>query len=199
MLYIGIDPGLDGGLAAIRHNEVVAAVAMPVYTTTVKRNKKTVKKRHLFCFGILSWFNSVMYCWPGHEPYEMYCHLAVEAVSARPKQGVTSMFTFGKGVGTLLGMISVLDFTNENFKYIEVSPKKWKNVVLPNTTKDKNAAIQFVKDKFPDVSLLPTARHSVPHDGIADAICLAYYAQSMQPGELINDGKEKTGSKKAVK
>lgn len=57
----------------------------------------------------------------------------------------------------------------------EVHPQTWKARVLAGTLKDKAAAVAYVRSAFPYVSLfLKNSR--VPHDGIADAICIGVYA-----------------------
>lgn len=57
----------------------------------------------------------------------------------------------------------------------QVHPQTWKAVVLKGTTKDKAAAISFVRQAFPGVPLVFGSKR-VPHDGVADAICIAVYA-----------------------
>lgn len=96
---------------------------------------------------------------------------AVEKCQAMPKQGVTSMFKFGKGYGALLGILAALDIPTEL-----VTPQTWKRSVLIGTAKDKDAAIAYCRRVFPDVPLVPP-RCRKPHDGIADALCLLVYSQ----------------------
>jgi crossover junction endodeoxyribonuclease RuvC len=55
-----------------------------------------------------------------------------------------------------------------------VRPQAWKKKVLAGTSKDKEAAIAFVRARFPGAPLtLPRCR--TPHDGMADAVCIGYY------------------------
>lgn len=95
--------------------------------------------------------------------------VVIEQVHAMPKQGVTSMFTFGEGYGKLLGVIECL-----GLPYIKVSPQTWKKVVLAGTKKDKNAAIRYARGFYPDIELIPKGCRTA-HNGIADAVCLASY------------------------
>lgn len=111
--------------------------------------------------------------------------VVVEAVHAMPGQGVTSMFTFGKGFGMILGTCGALGFT-----VARVGPALWKRALgltLPKEPKGvkrdagaakregKGLTIAWVEKTFPGVSLLATARSRVPHDGMADAIAIAEY------------------------
>ncbi|MGJ8515085.1 hypothetical protein [Carnimonas bestiolae] len=102
----------------------------------------------------------------------------VEKVGAMPGQGVTSMFNFGMSYGKVLGVLEA-----NCIPYRLVTPQAWKKKVLAGTAKDKNAAIAFVSRAFPDLDLAP-GRKQKPHDGMADALCIAEYGrQLMSKGE----------------
>lgn len=97
--------------------------------------------------------------------------VVIEKVHAMPGQGVTSMFTFGCGYGAIQGITAALKIRTEL-----VPPQTWKSSVLKGTKKDKDAAIAYCRKAFPDISLvLPRCRK--PHDGMADALCLAEYGR----------------------
>jgi crossover junction endodeoxyribonuclease RuvC len=96
--------------------------------------------------------------------------LYLERVSARPGQGVTSMFTFGKGYGYVQGIAK-----GWGIPVRLVSPVVWKRVVLSKDyAHDKDGAVAFCQHTYPDVSLIPEGCR-VPHDGICDALCIATY------------------------
>ena len=58
-----------------------------------------------------------------------------------------------------------------------VPPTVWKKRVLLGFTHDKAGALQFCASRWPTTDLvLPGCRK--PHDGIADALCLADYGRS---------------------
>ncbi len=93
----------------------------------------------------------------------------IEKVGSMPGQGVSSTFTFGTGYGQLQGLLAGLGIPFEL-----VTPQAWKKLVLAGTTKDKNAAIAYCRRVFPDVALvMPRCR--IPHDGVADALCLLQF------------------------
>lgn len=54
-----------------------------------------------------------------------------------------------------------------------------RKVILANTAKDKQAAIDYCTANYPSISLVPQ-RKRTPQDGIADAICLAAYGLHRQ-------------------
>lgn len=152
-MIIGIDPGQSGGIAAI-DGDASHAVPMPLSGKDID----------------------------GHEIAKLLKNLTpsvviLEKVHAMPKQGVSSTFKFGMGFGLVIGVCEAL-----GIPYRLVTPQAWKKAVLAGTTKDKDAAIAFVRRAYPTIDLTP-GRKRVPHDGIADAVCIAEYGrQLMIPG-----------------
>lgn len=94
----------------------------------------------------------------------------VEKVGAMPGQGVTSMFNFGKSAGFIEGVLSAF-----GVPYQLVPPQKWKKEFSIGS--DKGLAIAACNRLFPSISLMRTARCKVPHDGMAEALLMAVYAQ----------------------
>lgn len=84
MIYIGIDPGKNGGLAILNGEEV----------QTFRYDRDT--------------YRCVL---PDLRGEEAMCCL--EHVSAMPGQGVTSMFHFGEGFGWLQGMLEAYEIPYE--------------------------------------------------------------------------------------
>jgi crossover junction endodeoxyribonuclease RuvC len=146
-MILGIDPGLSGGYAMILDGEVVAARPMPV-------------EGGLIQIGTIAAILGAV---------ERRKLVIIEKVHSMPGQGVASMFKFGTGFGQLIGMCQAL-----NVPFQLVTPQAWKAKVLAGTTKDKEAAIAFVRSRYPTVSIVPPGCR-VPHDGVADAVCLAHY------------------------
>lgn len=100
----------------------------------------------------------------------------IEKAQAMPGQGVTSMFNYGKGFGLILGVCEAL-----GIPYRLITPQAWKKLVLAGTAKDKDAAINFVRRAYPGVDLTP-GRKVKPHDGMADAVCIAEYGLRLEQG-----------------
>ncbi len=99
-------------------------------------------------------------------------YAVVEAVHSMPGQGVASCFSFGRSFGSVLGVLAGIGVPVEL-----VTPQAWKKLILPGTLKDKDAAIAWCRRVHPGVSLIPNERARVPHDGIADALCIAEYGR----------------------
>lgn len=142
---MGIDPGLRGGYACLG----MGAVAGPL---PIQSDEIDIYR-----------FSSIVSM---HEPDLV----VVEWAQAMPKQGVVSTFKYGKGFGKILGMLETLGIAHQL-----VRPRAWKSTVLAGTKKNKSAAINYVRCRYPKVNLMP-GRCRKPHDGIADAVCLADYA-----------------------
>jgi crossover junction endodeoxyribonuclease RuvC len=160
---LGIDPGLDGGIAWIfqDHVEVRIAPTLPASKSGKRRFDVTAMVELLKA-----------------HPVDL---AIIEAVSAAPMagrvQGTTSMFGFGRGVGLWEGALAAL-----SIRHLSVTPQVWKKMILAGTAKDKPAAIAFARGFFLGVSLLPTPRCRVPHDGLSDALCLAEYGRRILAG-----------------
>ena len=59
----------------------------------------------------------------------------VERVSAFPGEGVVSAFSFGKGYGIWLGLITMIGWS-----LTLVAPQTWKKVMMHDMNKDKDAS-----------------------------------------------------------
>ena len=148
MNIAGIDPGKSGGLAVLTSNGTHQSIPMPIIGNDLDGRT------------IMAWLDDM-------AP----ALVIVEQVAAMPKQGVTSTFTFGKGYGMILGILEA-----KGYAYRLVTPQAWKKSVLAGTKKDKAAAIAFVHRAYPEIDLTPGKKRT-PHDGIADAVCLAEYGR----------------------
>lgn len=151
--FIGIDPGAHGGIAILSDAGVQRVIAMPL------------AGKEIDGIRIADHFREF-------QLPKVTLYAFVEKVGAMPGQGVTSMFTFGKNVGTLYGILSALGIS-----YYLVAPQTWKRIVLSGTDRSKEAAIDYCRRAYPTTSLLEGPRSHKPHDGMADALCIATYGQ----------------------
>lgn len=141
--YLGIDPGQKGGIAVVCGN---SATTNPYTDAELKAlcRELSVNKAPVMC--------------------------CLEKVSAMPKQGVTSMFNFGKAYGYIKGMLEAF-----SIPYQEIPPQRWKKEFGLNSDKEKS--IDVCRRLFPDVNLLATPKCKKPHDGMAEALLMAEYAR----------------------
>ena len=155
-LYLGIDPGLQGALAFVSHEgDVISASPLPTRTI---RDKKQIDSANLYHM-IKAYVDNIRFT-------------SVEHVHAMPKQGVVSTFSFGKGFGMILSILEVL-----NLRYNEPTPQAWKKDILGQSTPDKAKSLAYAMSVPMKRDFVHIRRGLTPHDGVADAICLARYAR----------------------
>lgn len=123
MIYIGIDPGLSGGIAKLREDGAVLAIEkMPPTDFDV--------------------YDALAALDGGPEK------AMLERVSASPQMGVTSAFTFGKGYGGLR-----MALTAAGIPFDEVTPQKWQKAMQCLTGGDKNISKRRAQQLFPTVKV----------------------------------------------
>lgn len=96
--------------------------------------------------------------------------IGIETQQAMPKQGVNSMFHLGETYGMIEAILIL-----SGLPFIRINPKTWKKEILAGTNKDKFAAINYVRCRYPDLDLNVGIRKIIYHDGMADAVCIAEY------------------------
>jgi hypothetical protein len=118
-IYIGIDPGIGGGIAFIPEYGTSWAIKMPETDLEI-----LVQLNEARSIG---------------DPVAM-----LEAVSAMPGQGVTSCFTFGEGYGKLQMALAASEIP-----YDRVRPQKWQKDLQCLTKGDKNVSKRKAQELFP--------------------------------------------------
>lgn len=171
-VIVGADPGLSGGIAVLDYEtgELLKYFAMPTRVEDPPKKKKTKNGTK----QVQSNEIDVTKIWEELSEYSLK-KVVIEKVGAMPKQGVTSMFTFGQGYGRLLGVLYVL--TDDVEWVTKVTPQKWQAHLFGadrygGNTKELSAA--YVKKHYPRAEIVPY-RCRTPHDGITDSICIARY------------------------
>ena len=149
MIWIGIDPGAKGGYSIITEDETGQAVEAYPWDDVmfVSDMNATVTQRD---HGIKA---------------------AVERVGARPGQGVTSMFNFGKSAGFIEGVLRA-----KGIPFQLVSPATWKKE-YSLIGKDKRASIAVCQQLFPNVDLKRTIRCKTDSDGKAESLLIAEWGR----------------------
>lgn len=177
MIYIGIDPGINGAWAWIgdaRNPYSVGMGAKPLYPACGARTFPLAGDL-LDVRALAHELDSLI---GDFDPLGGVI-VTLEKAQAMPKNGAVSMFNYGRTVGRT--ETTLMFIRNLRLRVEEVRPPAWKKVVLAGTAKDKAAAIEYVTRAFPGVSLLATERSRTPHDGMADALCIAEYGRRMFP------------------
>lgn len=146
-MILGIDPGKSGGFAIITET-TTAAYAFDKHTPSdiaeiLDRHKKWVKVSY------------------------------IERVSAMPKQGVVSVFTFGQNYGWWQGVLTAFKIPIER-----VSPIKWQTYMGCRTGGNKNVSKARAQEIFPE--------EKITH-AIADALLIAEYGRRIQTRTSVED------------
>lgn len=151
MRIIGIDPGLKGALALIEDGKLVEVVDIEASDSRINA----------------AYLAAVIQRW---QPDFAVC----ESVTARPGQGVTSMFTFGHGLGTITAVLATLCVP-----YLLIRPQVWQShFEIQSLSSAKAEHKREIADRAE--ALFPGAPLYGPRgtlkDGRSDALLLARYA-----------------------
>ena len=148
-MKIGIDVGASGAIAVFENGKLIAVHDMPTKTIVInKRNKKRVDADAL------------------NELLDFHVDMAViEAVTAMPNQGVSSMFAFGQAAGIVEGVVASV--TN-NVMYVR--PQSWKGYF--NLTNDKGTSREIAAQLWPEMS---DRFKRVKDDGRAEAALIGLW------------------------
>lgn len=151
MIVLGVDPGISGALAFFEVSAGrVEVVDMP--TIAAGTNSKRVVDEA-----------SLASCVENYRT--LLAHAFVERVGAMPGQGVTSMFSFGRSFGVVLGVLAAF-----RVPVTLVQPQRWKAALSVPAAKD--GARARASQLMPGFARLWPL---VKHDGRAEAALIAYY------------------------
>ena len=127
-IFIGIDPGVKGGVAFI-YNDLYFAKPTP---PTVQEMSAMIHK--------------MIDMAPDIAKYAI-----IERVHSMPKQGVASTFKFGMNYGQWLGILATL-----GIPYIQVTPYTWMSYFgsMPKDKKDrKNHIKHLAQQRYPNTKI----------------------------------------------
>ena len=150
-VYIGIDPGISGGVAAIRHNADGSKDVMS------HKYPKSIEDLST----IISLFSE------DTDPENV--SIVLEQVSSMPRQGVKSVFTFGVNYGIWMGVLETMEMS-----YLKIRPKLWQSKFdIP-----KNIDYRSRKNYLKGVAkrLFPSIKVTLY---VADALLIAKYCEFM--------------------
>jgi len=181
MFAIGIDPGLDGGIAILKGEKVFGLYDIPTIEErmppTAKSRKKAKKlgerakdrKRRRYNINAMV---EIFKALPAGD-----CFAILETVQSMPGQGVVSQQSMGIGFGIYQGILA-----SHYISYEKAHPKKWqKEFGISGDTKSK--AFQVATRIFPKLEL--ATPKGVILTGRCDSILIAEYARRKYKNELV--------------
>lgn len=156
-LIIGIDPGATGALALLdpETRDLWRWADMPVVETASGKRQVSAP---MLAETLMAWRTLA-------ESAGRASVAIVEEVGAMPGQGVTSMFSFGRSFGVILGVLAALNLPVEL-----VRPAVWKR--RAGIGPDKGAARRIAQERLPRRAELFSR---VRDDGRAEAALLALW------------------------
>jgi crossover junction endodeoxyribonuclease RuvC len=154
-MILAIDPGITGAYALLRDGWVLVG-DLPIHSTQHGSSAKLRNELDLHTF---------------RELLGEYVIGAVfiERVTARPKQGVTSMFRFGEASGQLYGLM-----VGMGLSVTFVTPREWQSHHRIGASPD--AARQRAVQLFPQLAGKLSRKRD---EHRADAVLLAVYGKSL--------------------
>lgn len=151
---VGIDPGKTGAMAITHADGSVQFFDVP-------RIKLRGKDKPAWTEWVNEWSEALRWAAPDM--------VVIEDIAARPGQGVTSMFNFGRTLGFAHGIVASTCDCPIHF----ITPSVWK-AKLGLLKSDKGASRELCRTLYPWTA--PDIAR-VKDDGRAEAVLLAYYGR----------------------
>jgi crossover junction endodeoxyribonuclease RuvC len=157
MIYIGIDVGKDGAISILHEN---GEVESHLFSINQDRTYDLYENWDIFS---------------KIKKHKGNCIITVEDVYCVGGSSAQATWSFSRGKAIIECFLVCL-----GFEYNLVKPKVWQKTIFaqfPKEMKDtKEKSISFVKENYPKCNLIPKPKRT-PHDGIADAVCIAHYSK----------------------
>lgn len=155
MIYLGIDPGKRGAAVAI---DCAGSVVLSILTESCVEQREYMPHAMRRALEPLA----------GDQ-----VTVAIERQWSRPTDTPLTAFAIGYGYGLWRALVAFCGWTQ-----LQVPPKTWQASVTAGAPgRGKERAIWTCQRILPTLDLTP-GRRRVPHDGLADAGCLALYCRS---------------------
>jgi hypothetical protein len=161
MIYIGIDNGVSGGIAAISDHPatcLIDSIPMPV-SKARKGNEINIRALHL-------WLEAVT---AGDLSSAVY--LIEEPGGSKSARAATSMAGSFHSVRGL--------FEARMVRWERVTPQAWQKKMIPGCKagETKPRALEQASRLWPQETWLASPRCTTPHDGIIDAALIAEFGR----------------------
>lgn len=174
-LILGIDPGVNGGLALMAGDgELLATAGMPSVVpppesaaavkraAAAKRKKQGGSQQRRIDAKAMA---AIVCGW--RETYGPIGLAVVERIHGDSRWGAVN-FAFGRALGCIEGTLLMLGMTVE-----VVGSREWRNEVIPKAREGKGDVVAWFKLSYPGVKRL--APRQAQREGIADAAAIAEF------------------------
>ncbi len=156
-VFIGIDNGVSGALAAINaFSQIIALLPMPI--------QKARKGNEIDVAAVWRWIDDL-------GAREGITAILEEPGGSKSAKAATSM------AGSFHALRTIL--TLKGIRWHRVTPQKWQREMFPGCKAGdtKPRALELSRRLWPDDGFLATPRCKTAHDGLIDAALLAEWAR----------------------
>lgn len=159
MIYIGLDPGKTGAMVALsERGEVLEYEPYPLIGGA---------NGALDLDAIAEWVED--------RGCAEDLRVTIEQVASRPGQGVASMFSFGRSLGGVEGIVAAMHLSR-----MHARPQAWQKVMLagkPTGKKVKQSAIEVASALWPELGKALRDMPKKKREGVADAALIAEFGR----------------------
>ena len=162
-IFIGIDPGISGGIGAVDEDgKLVSAHLLPVFTSSKGGKELNIGEVCSIVTGYMELGS---------------CFAAIERVHAMPKQGVRSVWSFAFSTGQLEGILSSF-----RVPYIRVPPKRWQKEYhrFANGADTKQKSVIAASRMFPELELPRKKDHNKAEAVLLADFCRKHHNSTME-------------------
>lgn len=171
MTVIGIDPGLDGGIAWLSESSGIVRVELwPMPTIGTKRRELCMPS----LIDKLSPEAGQVFI-ERQQPIGTFKTKDRNGKVREVKPGAVTSFQIGHNYGLICGVLWALELP-----YTTITARSWQAVMhagLDKRLSTKERSIIAAQRLYPHVSLLASEKCRKPHDGMADALLIAEYGR----------------------
>lgn len=158
MIYIGIDNGVSGALAAIHteHPEIVRLRSTPI--------QKARKGNEINAADIAEWLRGI-------AVNDQITVIIEEPGGSKSAKAASSM------AGSFHALRAIMEVCG--YRWHRITPQSWQKVMLPGckAADTKPRALAKARQLWPTETWLESPRCRVPHDGWVDAALIAEYGR----------------------
>lgn len=173
MIFIGVDPGVHGGIA------VIGLTGLSVFPMPIIGDKEYDIQE------IKNIVSNAIQTPQSHDSRigrDTQILATIERQHCMPGEGLPRTFKTGFGFGMLCGLFSALDVPFQIVGAKEWQSKIFRGLPLKQDTKVSSAVI--AKRLFPNTDFRATLRSRKVSDGMTDATCIAVYTQRFHENKL---------------
>lgn len=175
MIFIGVDPGLDGFISWFDDAD------HKIYFKKTPSLPGEKKGRNYDGESLAKIFGQIINLCDIQSPDDVF--VAIERVSIFPIKARDGSISSNPGSNAkqfyCAGLFHGI-FYSFKFPFVEVYSKTWKAEILKGTPKDKGAAIAYVQKRFPSLGLSGMLKKD--KDNLADSICIGLYGERLHGG-----------------